>query len=189
MLRRAPSPLPSFEKTTKLVARALGMKPDELRAGFRPATRAELPQILSIRRKILGDHLRWDDERYLTWRYDFDGASRDEARGTCFVVLRNERVLGLVGAEHMRLTYDDDRLRSLLIMDIAVDPSIDGSGLGIWMDLALFDVHPIVLAIGANPNSIGLVQKLFHALGYREISREAHAGFDHPTSINMRNAL
>lgn len=155
---------PSFEKTTKLVGRALGMNPDELRAGFRPATRAELPQILSIRRKILGDRLTWDDARYLTWRYDFDGAPPDEARGTCFVVVRNEQVLGLVGAEHVRLTYDDDRLPSLLIMDIAVDPSIEGSGLGIWMDLALFDAHPIVLAIGANPNSIGLVEKLFHAL-------------------------
>jgi predicted N-acetyltransferase YhbS len=32
-------------------------------------------------------------------------------------------------------------------------------------------------------------QRLFHSLGYREISREAHPGFDHPTSINMRKAL
>ena len=32
-------------------------------------------------------------------------------------------------------------------------------------------------------------QKLFHSLGYREISREAHRGFDHPTSINMRKTL
>lgn len=32
-------------------------------------------------------------------------------------------------------------------------------------------------------------QKLFNALGYREISRDAHPGFDHPTSINMRKPL
>jgi len=32
-------------------------------------------------------------------------------------------------------------------------------------------------------------QKLFNALGYREISREAHPGFDQPTSINMRKTL
>jgi ribosomal protein S18 acetylase RimI-like enzyme len=32
-------------------------------------------------------------------------------------------------------------------------------------------------------------QKLFFSLGYREISREAHPGFDHPTSINMRKPL
>jgi ribosomal protein S18 acetylase RimI-like enzyme len=32
-------------------------------------------------------------------------------------------------------------------------------------------------------------QRLFQSLGYREISREAHEGFDHPTSINMRKAL
>jgi len=32
-------------------------------------------------------------------------------------------------------------------------------------------------------------QKLFTSLGYREISREAHPGFDRYTSINMRKAL
>ena len=32
-------------------------------------------------------------------------------------------------------------------------------------------------------------QALFGSLGYVEIGREAHEGFDHPTSINMRKAL
>jgi ribosomal protein S18 acetylase RimI-like enzyme len=32
-------------------------------------------------------------------------------------------------------------------------------------------------------------QRLFGSLGYVEISREAHEGFDHPTSINMRKVL
>ena len=32
-------------------------------------------------------------------------------------------------------------------------------------------------------------QRLFQSLGYREISREAHEGFDYMTSINMRKAL
>jgi hypothetical protein len=32
-------------------------------------------------------------------------------------------------------------------------------------------------------------QRLFASLGYVEFSREAHPGFDHPTSINMRKAL
>ncbi len=32
-------------------------------------------------------------------------------------------------------------------------------------------------------------QRLFASLGYREISREAHPGFDRPTSINMRKPL
>jgi ribosomal protein S18 acetylase RimI-like enzyme len=32
-------------------------------------------------------------------------------------------------------------------------------------------------------------RKLFASLGYDEIGREAHPGFDHPTSINMRKAL
>jgi ribosomal protein S18 acetylase RimI-like enzyme len=32
-------------------------------------------------------------------------------------------------------------------------------------------------------------QRLFVSLGYRETGREAHPGFDHPTSINMRKSL
>ncbi len=32
-------------------------------------------------------------------------------------------------------------------------------------------------------------QRLFQARGYRETSREAHPGFDHPTSITMRKPL
>jgi predicted N-acetyltransferase YhbS len=32
-------------------------------------------------------------------------------------------------------------------------------------------------------------QRLFTALGYLETGREAHEGFDHPTSINLRKAL
>jgi predicted N-acetyltransferase YhbS len=32
-------------------------------------------------------------------------------------------------------------------------------------------------------------QRLFASLGYQEISREAHPGFDQPTSINMRKTL
>ncbi|MFO1086775.1 MAG: GNAT family N-acetyltransferase [Reyranellaceae bacterium] len=32
-------------------------------------------------------------------------------------------------------------------------------------------------------------QRFFTSLGYAEYSREAHEGFDHPTSINMRKAL
>lgn len=32
-------------------------------------------------------------------------------------------------------------------------------------------------------------QRLFASLGYREIAREAHPGFDHPTSITMRKEL
>jgi ribosomal protein S18 acetylase RimI-like enzyme len=32
-------------------------------------------------------------------------------------------------------------------------------------------------------------QRLFTSLGYVETSRDAHPGFDHPTSINMRKSL
>ena len=52
----------------------------------------------------------------------------------------------------------------------------------------LFDLihcyNPVWMRIALEAN-----QRLFNSLGYREISREAHPGFDHPTSINMRKPL
>lgn len=32
-------------------------------------------------------------------------------------------------------------------------------------------------------------QELFKSMGYEEVSREAHEGFDYPTSINMRKPM
>jgi predicted N-acetyltransferase YhbS len=75
---------------------------------------------------------------------------------------------------------------------LSVLPSARGLGLA----------HRLVEAVEAEARTRGMAgvrlgvrialpdnQRLFNALGYREISREAHPGFDYPTSINMRKAL
>jgi ribosomal protein S18 acetylase RimI-like enzyme len=75
---------------------------------------------------------------------------------------------------------------------LSVAPAARGTGLA----------RRLVTAVEADARARGLAgvrlgvrvvltdnRQLFQSLGYREFSREAHPGFDHPTSINMRKAL
>lgn len=157
---------PSFAKVTTLVARALDMTPDELRASFQPARLCHLPSITELRRQVIGSHPAPDDARYLQWRYDFEG--RPDSQGCLMVVARGDKVLGMIGAENVRLAQGSDTLDALSLMDIMVDPQLDGSGLGVWLNLAIFAENPVVFEIGANPNSIGLITRLFHRLPNRK---------------------
>lgn len=156
---------PSFAKTSGLVARALGMSAGQLYDSFRAATAADLPSILGVRRQVIGDQLRWDDERYLRWRYDFDGRRR--GRNRCLVVAKDGRLLGFIGTEDVWLVRGQDALPALSLMDIMLDPAFDGSGLGIWLNMAIFEQYPQVFEIGANPNSIGLIRRLYRILAIR----------------------
>ena len=53
---------------------------------------------------------------------------------------------------------------------------------GFTADVGVYHTLGVRIALTEN-------QRLFRSLGYREISREAHPGFTHPTSINMRKVL
>lgn len=158
---------PSFAKTTTLVARALKLTTDELHAGFRAGTIADLPGVLELRSRVIGDNLSWDDSRYLQWRYNFAGDPN--GRGECLVVASGGKVHGMIGAEKIRLVVDGESIDALSLMDIMVQPELDGSGLGIWLNMAVFERHPIVIEIGANPNSLGLINRLFHRLPDRKV--------------------
>ena len=107
-------------------------------------------------------------------------AQLNEGAGA-FIVEHDGKVVGCVMTELM----DGD----LYFGRLAVVP--DARGLGI--------AKRLIEAVEADARRRGLPgvrlgvrialpanQKLFNSLGYREISREAHPGFDHPTSINMR---
>lgn len=158
---------PSFARTSTLVSRVLGLSADELRASFRPARSGDLPALLDLRRRILGEALTWDDRQYLLWRYDFEG--RPDAPGRVMIASHGDRLLGVIGAEHVRLGRGMEILDAVSLMDIMVQPELDGSGLGIWMNMAIFETHPIVIEIGANENSLGLINRLFHRLPDRKV--------------------
>jgi ribosomal protein S18 acetylase RimI-like enzyme len=114
-----------------------------------------------------------------------EAVARQLAAGSSAIVAeRNGTMIGCVMTEML----EDD----LYFGRLAVLPEARGLGLAKRLIAAVEDEARrrglsgvrlgVRIALEAN-------QRLFNALGYREISREAHPGFDHPTSINMRKAL
>jgi ribosomal protein S18 acetylase RimI-like enzyme len=121
------------------------------------------------------------------------GAFRETAEGIAaelekgagaILAERNGKVLGCV----MTKVMEGD----LYFGRLSVAPAARGSGLA----------RRLVAAVEADARRRGLAgvrlgvrvvltdnRRLFQSLGYREISREAHPGFDYPTSINMRKPL
>ena len=101
-----------------------------------------------------------------------------------FIAERDGRIVGCVMTESMA--------GDLYFGRLAVLPEARGSGLARRLIAAVEEearrrgLPGVRLGVRiALPDN----QRLFNSLGYREISREAHPGFDHPTSINMRKAL
>ena len=106
------------------------------------------------------------------------------AGSSVIVAERNGTMIGCVVTEVLE--------GDLYFGRLAVLPEARGTGLAKRLIGAVEDEAPrrglpgvrlgVRIALEAN-------QRLFNSLGYREISREAHPGFDHPTSINMRKPL
>ncbi len=152
----------SREKTARLVARALGVTPQLLDAGFRSATLADLPAVLALRRRVLGDDLAWDDERYVRWRYLPQPGQRGLA--ICWLCTRGDELLGMIGTEALWLQAGDSRQLVHAAMDLMVQPELADSGLGVWVNQTVCERLGCVLAIGSNPNSKSVLARTFEAL-------------------------
>jgi len=150
------------DKTARLVARALGTTPQLLDAGFRPATLADLPAVLALRRRVLGNDLAWDDALYVRWRYLPEAGERGLA--TCWLCTRGEELLGMIGTEALCLQAGDLRQQVHAAMDLMVQPELAGCGLGVWINQTVCERLGCVLAIGSNPNSKGVLARTFEAL-------------------------
>lgn len=119
------------------------------------------------------------------FRETADGIAAEMSKGAAAIVAeRNGGMVGCVLVEEME--------GDLYFGRLSVLPSSRGLGLA----------RLLIEAVEAEARRRGLAgvrlgvrivltdnQRLFQALGYRETSREAHPGFDHPTSINMRKPL
>lgn len=141
------------------------MSMQELAAGFRPAVWADLPQMLALRARVLGAQTDADDHAYLSWRYRL--GRPDQGGGDCWVLTRQGDLLGMVGTQEMVLRSGGLSCKALSLMDLLIQPELEGVGLGVWLNLAIQDQADAVLAIGANPHSIGLVKRLFDPLPNR----------------------
>lgn len=155
----------SLAQTSRLVARALGLTPAELMAGFRTATLDDLPRMLDLRSRVLGPQLNWDDQAYLLWRYRLGRAN--QGGGDCWVLMRHDELIGMVGTQDMELRCGAEASPALSLMDIMIQPALEDAGLGAWLNLALQERADTTLAIGANPNSLGTVSRLFDTLPNR----------------------
>lgn len=154
--------VPSYQKTTALVARALALTPQELVSCFVPATLHQLGQIVDLRERVIGAARVWDDSRYLSWRYHLGSVER--GRGECWVVKRGDAVLAMVGTERILVLHQGHAVDALSVMDIAVRPDFEGFGLGVWMAMQLCEHSDCVLAIGSNNNSRSIVSQVFARL-------------------------
>lgn len=162
---RSREPRLSYEKTSALVARLLGMTASQLQQSLRPATLADVPALLSMRREVLAGSLTWDDEAYLLWRYHL---GRD-AGGPCalWVIWRDQDLMGAIGTEPMQLQCANRAVSAVRLMDVMVDPKLDGTGLGVWLMQSMVRLQPCTVAIGSNRKSHGMVSRVFESLPLR----------------------
>jgi predicted N-acetyltransferase YhbS len=119
------------------------------------------------------------------FRETAEGIAAELARESGAILAeRNGRILGCV----MVKLIDDD----LYFGRLSVVPEVRGEGIARRLVEAVEDEARRRELAGVRLGvRIVLVenQQLFSSMGYVETSREAHEGFDHPTSINMRKAL
>ena len=153
---------PSFEMTTKIVARALGLSTRDLFEAFIPAKAEHLAGVVELRRRTCGLSTTWDDSAYLDWRYSF--GSSVKGRGTCWVLVHRDRVIGMVGTENIELVDDDGVMPAISTMDLAVDAEFADSGLGIWMNMRLCGGVPLAITIGSNAQSVSIVSRYFRRI-------------------------
>jgi hypothetical protein len=152
--------IPSFDTTSTLVARALGISRQQLHAAFRPATEADLLGVIDLRRTELASEIWWDDAAYLKWRYHFGDPTR--GRGDCWVFANDTGIiLGIVGTEETELETPIGACSGLILMDILVRKDFRGTALGPWMNMALQARYDCTMAFGSNRNSRSMVNDQF----------------------------
>lgn len=157
-----PLDAPAYRITTRILARSLGLTPEQLAASLRPVVAADLPKVLAFRRLHLGARVRWADERYLPWRYDLGESGR--GFGELWALWRGDEPLGIVGNERMTLRRGELLTPAQRLQDLLVKPEMGDSGLAVWLNQALFQRAPLTLAVGANEMSAGVVRRLFKPL-------------------------
>jgi GNAT superfamily N-acetyltransferase len=117
----------------------------------------------------------------------------DETLATVTARLRDEScLLALAGETPVGCVFYEPIGETIYFGRLAVLPERRGQGLA---RLLVAAVEAAAAAVGVAAVTLGVRialpenVALFTALGYREISREAHPGFSEPTSINMEKRI
>lgn len=156
----------SYDKITRILARALTKTPEELRAAFSPAHQDEFDSILQFRQQNMDGHIKWDDAAYLRWRYDFvsDTYSVSDKKNRLWRVKIDDKILAIIGVDYAEF-YTAGKIEDWRNpLDLLVGSEVDGLGLGVWMSLVLEQEYPRLFAMGATRHSQSIVKKLFHSM-------------------------
>ncbi|MPZ18404.1 MAG: GNAT family N-acetyltransferase [Luteitalea sp.] len=149
----------SLQQLGPYVSQSLGVPYERLLEAFRPATEADLPRILELRRLVSGGGMWWDDESFVRWRY-FN--SQLATHPTPYWVFERENeIIGGMGLEPVVLVVDGEAQPATRTLDIMVRPDFDGRGLGALMNLVIFEHYPITLVTGSNARSHKLISRMF----------------------------
>ncbi|HEY6982671.1 GNAT family N-acetyltransferase [Reyranella sp.] len=152
---------------------------------LRPATPDDAPAIAATIASAFAQYRGRLVPESGAFRETEEGIAAELAKGAGAIVAeRNGEMLGCVMIKVME--------GDLYFGRLAVVPEARGLGLA----------RRLVAAVEADARARGLAgvrlgvrvvltenQRLFRSLGYVETGREAHPGFDYPTSINMRKHL
>ncbi|MPY87954.1 MAG: hypothetical protein GEU99_08540 [Luteitalea sp.] len=156
----------SLEQLGPYVSQGLGIPYERLLQAFRPATAADLPGILDLRRAVIGNGCWWDDEAFVRWRYFNAQIAADPT--PYWVFEKGHEIIGGMGLEPVVLVVDGQAHNATRTLDIMVRPDFDGRGLGALMNMVIFKHYPITLVTGSNRRSHKLISRMFEqALEFR----------------------
>lgn len=156
----------SYDKVTRVIAKSLNMTPESLRDSFAPATQDELPSILQFRQQFSHANMRWKDEDYLVWRYDFSPVTsiQDDKKNRLWRVKIDNDIIGVIGLDYAEFLFRGEIKVLRNPLDLLVRTDMDGLGFGVWMSLVLEQHYPFLFAMGATRHSHSIVKKLFHPM-------------------------
>jgi len=145
------------------LARALGMSAECLKSAFRIATPEDIPQILQLRRDTLGRGITWDDETYWRWKY-LGQPELQNGEIPCWVFEKGDEIIAAMGFERIQLCANGNVYPGVWSYDIMVRPDYDGRGLGVLMNHVFQSYFPLLIVLGTNDRSTGMLERLFTPL-------------------------
>src|SRR5262249_5997331 len=152
---------------------------------LRAATAVDAPAIAATIAAAFEEYRGRLEPESGAFRETAEGIADELARDSGAIVAeRNGRMLGCV---MVKLLEDDLYFGRLWVL-----PAARGQGIAKRLVEAVEDEARRRELLGVRLGvRVVLTEnhRLFTSLGYVEFSREAHEGFDYPTSINMRKAL